>query len=174
MDTAINAHYPLIPRDMFLINLKDNQGQAIIEGVVAVVLILIVSTAISVAISTGLSNSQFIKSQSEASKYAQAGIEYMRYLRNTNPSNFESREGIYCMNQDRTFTPGSCSQVNIGGLYKREAEFTQNSVVECSGGTQVKVAVYWSSGKCDPQNRFCHKSQLISCFSKQSGSGTSL
>ncbi len=149
-------------------------GQTIVEATIALASILLVLAAISIAITISLSNSQFIKNQSLASKYAQDGMEFMRYLRNTDPSTFELREGVYCMNEDNTFTPGTCGAVNIAGVYKRESEFTQNSLTDCNGGTKIIVAVYWASGKCDPQNRFCHKSELVSCFSNQSNSGTSL
>lgn len=150
------------------------QGQTIIEAMIALASILLTLAAISVAITTSVSNSQFIKDQTLASQYAQDGMEYMRYLRNTNPSSFESREGIYCLNQDNSFSAGTCGAVNIGSVFKREAEFTQNSLVECNGGTKAVVRVYWSSGKCDVSSTFCHKSELISCFANQSASGTQL
>lgn len=158
---------------MFRIKNK-NSGQTIIEATIALASILLVLTAISIAIAISLSNSQFIKSQSLAAKYAQEGMEYIRFLRNTNPTTFESREGIYCMNEDNVFTAGSCQAVNVAGTFKRESEFTQDSSPDCNGGAKVTVTVYWASGKCDSQNRFCHKSQLVSCFSDNSDSGNSL
>ncbi len=109
-----------------------------------------------------------------ASRHAQEGMEYMRYLRNINATSFESRNGIYCMGEDNVLNIGPCLAVNIDNAYKRETEFTQDSVVECNGGTQVVISVYWASGKCGSSDRFCHKSQLISCFAKQSGQGTAL
>ena len=149
-------------------------GQTIIEAMVALASILLTLTAISVVITTSLSNSRFIRDQSLASRYAQEGMEYMRYARNIDASSFEARQGIYCMGKDNVLNVGTCSVVNIDNAYKREIEFIQNSQVECNGGTKVVVSVYWASGKCSGSDRFCHKSQLISCFAKQSGQGTSL
>src|SRR3989344_9599898 len=144
-------------------------GQTIIEAMVALASILITLAAISVVITASLSNSRFIRDQSLASRYAQEGMEYMRYLRNIDASFFESRQGIYCMGKDNVLNVGTCPVINIDNLYKREIEFVQNSPVECSGGTKVVVSVFWASGKCSDSDRFCHKSQLISCFAKQSG-----
>ena len=149
-------------------------GQTIIEAMVALAAILITLAAISVVITTSLSNTRFIRDQSLASRYAQEGMEYMRYLRNIDASSFEARQGIYCMGKDNMLIVGTCPVANIDNAYKRETEFTQNSVVECNGGTKVVVSAYWASGKCSDSDRFCHKSQLISCFAKQSGQGTSL
>lgn len=146
-------------------------GQTIIEAMVALAAILITLAAISVVITTSLSNSRFIRDQSLVSRHAQEGMEYMRYLRNIDASSFESWNGIYCMGKDNEFIVGRCSAVNIDNVYKREVEFTQNSD-DCSGGTKVVISVYWASGKCSTSDRFCHKSQLISCFAKQSGQGT--
>lgn len=149
------------------------KGQTLIEATVALASILLTLSAISIAVATSLSNSQFIKNQSLAGKYAQSGMELIRYLRNTDPDSFQTHEGIKCMNGDNNFEAGSCPGINIAGTFKREVEFTQNTI-ECgtnpddsnNSGTKVVVSVYWISGKCDAANRFCHKSQLTSCFSK--------
>ena len=78
------------------------------------------------------------------------------------------------MNEDRSLIAGSCTAVNLANSFKREVEFTQASSIECGNSTKVIVNVYWASGKCGPTNTFCHKSQLISCFANQSGTGGTL
>src|SRR3989344_5863327 len=108
------------------------------------------------------------------SKYAQDGIEKLRYIRNTKPTTFLAQEGIYCMNEDDSLATGSCTEVNIANTFKREAEFTQIPSVECGNSTKVVVSVYWSTAKCGKVNTFCHKSQLVSCFVNQAGSSSSL
>ncbi|HVZ66891.1 MAG TPA: hypothetical protein VG917_01385 [Patescibacteria group bacterium] len=152
----------------------DNKGQTIIEATIALASIMLTLAAISIAITTSVSNSQFIKNQTLASKYAQSAMEYMSYLRNTDPTTFEARTGIYCMNGDNSLDTGSCPTVNLANTFKREVDFSQDATSDCGGGTEVTVSVYWSSGKCGSVNTFCHKSQLISCFSNESGSGTTL
>src|SRR3989338_6343565 len=131
--------------------IKDQRGQTIVEATIALASILLALTAISIAVMTSLNNSSFIKDQTLASKYAQQGMEHMRYLRNIDPVSFEAMESqIYCMNPpDNSLVPGQCSGVNI-------------------------ATVYWASSKCDAADRFCHKSQLISCFSRQSDEGRTL
>lgn len=147
-------------------------GQTIIEAMVALASILITLAAISVVITASLSNSRFIRDQSLASRYAQEGMEYMRYLRNINATSFEAiSNGGHCMGEDNVLIDGYCLAVNIDNAYKREVEFTQNSA-DCNSGTKVVISVYWASGKCSDSDRFCHKSQLISCFAKESGLGT--
>ncbi|KKR25316.1 MAG: hypothetical protein A3C27_00500 [Candidatus Levybacteria bacterium RIFCSPHIGHO2_02_FULL_39_36] len=158
--------------------IKDQRGQTIVEATIALASILLALTAISIAVMTSLNNSSFIKDQTLASKYAQQGMEHMRYLRNIDPVSFEAMESqIYCMNPpDNSLIPGQCSGVNIAtdGQFKREAEIQQSSLVDCSMGTKIIVTVYWASSKCDAADRFCHKSQLISCFSRQSDEGRTL
>lgn len=149
-------------------------GQTIVEATIALASILLTLAAIGIAISTSVNNSQFIKQQTQASKYAQDGMEQLRYVRNTNSTSFFSKEGIYCMNEDNSLVPGSCTGVNIAGAFKREAEFTQLSTIECGDSTKVTVSVYWASGKCNQPNTFCHKSQLVSCFLNQTGSSSQL
>ena len=112
-----------------ILKIRNNSGQTIIEAVIALAAILLTLGAISIAVTGGVSNSTFIKDQTKAAKHAQAGMEYMRYLRNVDPSAFESYEGIYCMLQDNTFTPGACPAIDIDLGLKREVEFTQNSIV---------------------------------------------
>lgn len=150
------------------------RGQTIIEATIALASILLTLAAIAIIISTSVSNSQFIKQQTQASKYAQDGMEQLRYIKNTNPSSFFAFNGIFCMNEDNTLIPGVCTAVNIAGAYKREAEFTQPANVECGDSTKAIVSVYWAGGKCDQANPFCHKSQLVSCFVNQSGSSSTL
>ncbi len=175
---------------------RKNGGQTIIEAVVALSCILLALAAISVAIVTSINNSEFSKNQTLAAKYAQQGMESMTYLRSTDPVAFESRSGVYCMYPDSTtmcgdgtfnqLCAGTCTNVNIASTFKREAEFVQNST-DCGVlpttaptssliyGTKVTVSVYWASGKCNVlTNSFCHKSQLVSCFSRTSSYGTQL
>lgn len=149
-------------------------GQTIIEATIALASILLTLAAIAVAISTSVSNSTFIKQQNQASKYAQDGMEQLRYLRNTNPTSFFLKDGTKCFNEDNSLDDIPCTAVNIANTFKREAEFTQTQSLECGDSTKVIVSVFWASGKCDVANTFCHKSQLVSCFVNQSGSSSQL
>lgn len=150
---------------------KYQRGQTLVEVAIALSVMLIALTAISLAIITSLSNSQFIKNQSIAKQYAQQGMETVRTIRNNNLTQFNSYDGSECMGNDNTISvdSGNCGGVNLAGSFIRQVQFTKGSS-DCSSGTLVSVTVSWSSSKCDPSSpvsRFCHKSQLISCFQEQ-------
>ena len=161
--------------------ITNKRGQTIIEAAIALASIMLVLAAISVAITTSLNNSEFIKNQTLAAKYAQQGMEYMTYLRNAEkPTVFEQRTGPYCMGQSGTLNASSaeCDPVAnptdiIDNVFVRKVDFSQNALdLDCGGGTRVTVTVSWSSGKCDRNIQpYCHKSQLVSCFSRQSTQG---
>lgn len=156
------------------------RGQTIIEATIALASILLTLGAIAISISTSVSNSQFIKQQSQASKYAQEAMEYFRYQRNVNPGIFFAEGdwiGSYCFGSDKTLVSGTCTGVNISNSFKREVRFDLNPS-DCGAGTKrskkVTVIVSWSSGKCNVSNTFCHKSQLESCFTDQTGTSNQL
>ena len=182
------------------INIGRRNGQTIIEGVVALGLIVVVLTALSVIISSSINNSTFIKNQQLASKYASQGLETVRYLRNNRPpaptrtfDTLAAQTSAYCMCANGVIGDNNCTsgQTATGGcikvedfsgvLFKREISFVKDSPA-CSGvtgpgltgGTSVKISVYWTSGKCSSADRYCHKSELVSCFSNPSASGQSL
>lgn len=164
-----------------------NRGQTLLEGVVALAAIVVVLTAISIATITNLSNSQFIKNQSLASKYGQQAMETIRYTRNNDPTTFFTvwtsainPNRTYCMNSAGTMTDAgaACGQVDdfSGSKFIREVKFNATSP-RCSNGTLATITVYWNSGKCDPTSlpsRYCHKTQIVSCFADPSISGKTL
>jgi Tfp pilus assembly protein PilV len=155
------------------------KGQTLIEAVVALAAIMLVLSAISVAITTSVSNSNFQRNQTIATKHAQEGMEYIRFLRNTeSQSIFEARTGIQCMNEiseASVFNPSTpCPTVNIDGNYIREATFEHTATTDCPTGSKVTVSVFWASGKCSQGDAFCHRSELVSCFSDRSGTGNIL
>lgn len=171
---------------MFHIKFKYNRsaGQTIIEAAIALSSIMIVLAAISVSITSSVNNSQFIRNQSMASKYAQQGMEYLRYIRNNDPNTFFATwgSGTYCLDAinfaaNSLSSPGAqCTSIATsltGGPFIREVILAPLSG-DCSNGTRATVNVYWSSGKCPSSSRYCHKSTLISCFSQLSASGSSL
>ncbi len=173
--------------------LNSQKGQTIIEAVVALALVIVVLTAITVAVISTVNNAEFARNQALASKYTQQGMEFMRYLRNNPPSTgftFDSYASQttagFCMdpsynpNTSALSTSGStCNTVSTfpGGSFVREVKFDNSLNANCSLGTRVTVTTYWSSGKCGTatiQARYCHKSQLVSCFSNPTSSGNTL
>lgn len=176
-------------KDFYLSNMQ--RGQTIIEATIALALIVVVLGAISVVVILGLNNSTFVKDQTQASKYAQDGMEYIRYLSNNFPGTEEGEfngqvsNNIYCFNElddeiqdlsDRlsaVFSVTCNDQPNIEGRFVREVVFKYLDS-SCDNGTKVEVTVSWSGGKCESTNRFCHKSELSSCFPRAPIGGVEL
>ena len=160
---------------------KNSSGQTLIEMAIALSAILLTLAAIAILITTSLSNSTFIRSQGLASKYAQEGMEYVRYLRNNDIAAFSSYSGsgsVYCLGNDNSLQiqpGGGTCQINVGNEFKRQVEFPSSvGNINCPGQTEVKVTVFWSSGKCTADNAYCHSSLLISCFDNPSTGGVGL
>jgi hypothetical protein len=145
------------------------KGQTIIEAVVALATILLIIAAIAIVIVNALYNSQFIKSQNMANKYAQQGMEFVKNLAQNDLSSFAVYDsGTYCI--DATVTPSAltsvCDTINASSP-KRTIDFIRGSS-ECSTiETKVTVTVKWSSTRCPSSNTFCHKSELVSCMPYQ-------
>ncbi len=157
----------------------NNRGQTLIEVVVALSVVMLILAAISVAVTTSLSNSTYLKNHNLASKYAQDGIEYIRHLYENQENFYESfpAGSRYFMDETNTISQGFFEQ-NIGSEFVREVRF--ESGIECDENTagadelRVTVSVYWTSGKCarEIQNptleeQYCHKSELVTCFTQR-------
>lgn len=145
------------------------KGQTIIEAVVALSTILLIIAAIAIVIVNALYNSQFIKSQNMANKYAQQGMEFVRNLQQNDLASFALYDnGTYCI--DTSVTPSAltsnCDAMNSGSL-KRTIDFTKVSSECNTNETKVTVTAKWSSTKCPSGNTFCHKSELVSCMPYQ-------
>lgn len=150
------------------INMKKNfqKGQTIIEALVALSTILLIITAISIVVVSGIYNSTYIKNQNEANKYAQQGIEIVRNIQQNNLSVFANYDQIstYCISTiSETLTTDNCDGVNVGSVFKRIIHFSQGASPCQSGETKVIVDVSWSSSKCSGST-FCHKSELVACM----------
>lgn len=159
-------------------NLKNN-GQTLIEVVVALSVVMLILAAISVAVTTSLSNSTYLKNHNLASKHAQDGIEHIRHLYENQENFFASfSAGANYFMDGNNYIHQGFFEPNIDSQYVREVRFEPG--VECDNNTagadelRVTVSVFWESGKCarelsDPslQDRFCHKSELITCFTER-------
>lgn len=151
------------------------RGQTLIEAIVALVTILLIVTAIAIVIVNSLYNSQFIKNQNEANKYAQEGIELVRNIQKNDLSAFASfdQNATYCIDRDNnalTSTECSTTSVNTGSSHVRTIVFSPGAG-ECDASeVRVVVRVAWSSTKCPTENTFCHSSELISCMPYNSAS----
>jgi Tfp pilus assembly protein PilV len=144
----------LILHQMVLLQLiKNNSGQTILEAVIALGALLLILSASAVAIVTSVNNATFTRNQNQANKLAQAGIEEMRNLRNTNYTDFKARatgSPTYCMGQtplgsSPVLVPATSSvgqkceeaayqvkpDANTNYTFARTVKFIENDTSEC-------------------------------------------
>ena len=152
--------------------MQKQKGQTLIEAIVALVTILLIITAIAVVLTNGLYNSQFIKNQNEANKYAQEGMEFVRSIQKNDLASFGSynQNATYCIDEvNNILSTTNCSTttINTASSYVRTIAFSTGGA-QCSA-TEIKVTVTvsWSSSKCTSSSTFCHKSELVSCLPYQ-------
>lgn len=164
-------------------------GQTIIEVLVALSTVVVIVSAITIAVLSSLNNAQFSKNQNSATQYAQEGMEIMRKVRDTDYQAFyDLAESYYCLPQGATVPTNppvgfdQCDQ-NID-VYIREVEVLRGSLsAPCVASTppplptptprsddsiKVIVRVKWSDSRCTGES-FCHKAELASCFTNLRG-----
>lgn len=149
-------------------------GQTLIEILLAFGVSIMVLSAIVVGVTTSLSNTQYTKNQGLANSYAKEGMAVVRQIRDSSWTKFLEYEtyDTYCILQNFTALTDPPLASNCGqnvGIFMREVEFEHNSG-ECSNGSvngsKVTVKVSWSDNKCPIGTPYCHKVELITCFSK--------
>lgn len=150
--------------------IKDN-GQGLIEAIVALGAAVIVISTIAVAVITAVNNSDFSKNQNSASSYSQQGLEIMRDKAESNWTTFSNiASTTHCLNKDSTdLTPlinNSCTPFDV--IFIRKIDIRQDDVgcrIGTGTGTKVKSIVSWTDGKCtDSNNKYCHEVKLESCM----------
>lgn len=162
-------------------------GQTLLEILLAFSVSILVLGAVIIGIVTSLSNTQYTKNQNLANSYAQEGMAVVRQIRNSSWNDFKNLKDIYatntryCLGSDLKLGEPiihttSCGQ-NIGGIFSREITFDHrqdangccsNNSSNCSTGTagsKVTVKVSWTDNKCPIGTPYCHKVELITCFS---------
>ena len=158
---------------------KEQNGQTLIEALVALGAAVLVLSAITVAVISALNNTQYTKNQNLATQYAQQGIEIMRQISDSNWTSFSAyNAGRYCLAKGDTSpcplgsSIGSCSIIQSTscgqnyGIFVREVDIAQGSNVSCAAGSiGVSVTVSWSDSKCNASSPYCHNVMLKSCLS---------
>jgi hypothetical protein len=148
----------------------NQKGQGLVEALIALGAAVVIIAAITVAVITAVSNSDYSKSQNLANGYAQQGMGIIKQDSQLSWSTLQasiSASTVWCLPQGTTdFAPavlGSPCSVNIAGGFVRQLNFTTNSS-SCNGQTQVEVTVKWTDGKCSNSLDYCHKVVLDSCL----------
>lgn len=156
---------------------KSQIGQTLIEVLVALSVISIIVTSITIAVITSLNNAEFVKNQNLATEYAQQGMEEIRFMRNTNYTSFTGLNGQYCLkdtctqivpsSQDCGTLGGNNCGSNVSTIFDREVDVYSGNVVQnpCKYGTSVTSTVSWADNKCTNRNNpYCHVVKLATCF----------
>lgn len=138
--------------------LTKQQGQSLVEVVVAVGVVVILVTGLIVGTTSALKTSQYGRSKSQAIKYAQEAMELTRQLRNNGWATFAARSGLWCLDKVGAWIQGAGTcPLNIDNLFTRSATFTWNVG---SSRMEVVVNVSWSDGGG------LHNTQLTTYFTQ--------
>lgn len=127
-------------------------GQSMFEVVLALFIITLITVAIVLLSTKSISNSLFSRSKTQASRYSQEAIEWLRNQRETNQDTFSTYSGTptYCLNSNPPSfaNSGACSSAELipNTIYKRQLSFTTTTV---SGKTIIMATVVtsWNDSK---------------------------
>jgi type II secretory pathway pseudopilin PulG len=151
------------------------KGQILIEAILALVVAVVIISAISGAAITSVNNSSYSRDLNSATDYAKQGIEVLKQQSETNWNTFSSNpNGYYCLSSGNILTNGSTCYPNVGSnnYFVRQVQITKDSL-KCGGVpgvTEVSVTVSWSDGKCaSSTTAYCHQISLNSCLANIGG-----
>ena len=163
--------------------MSKQEGQTLLEVLLAFSVSILVLGAIILGITTSLSNTQYTKNQGLANSYAQEGMAVIRQKRDSDWNYFNAMAGSYCLDGNLALTSSlNCGQ-NVG-FFSRQIQIGAGNTSDCVGinptltvaetlsvrqpiGKKVTVAVSWSDNKCpaDVGNPYCHKVEITTCLS---------
>lgn len=149
----------------FTFHFSLQKGETLIEALGALALVAVVVTAVSSAVITALSNAQYNKNQTQATKFAQQGLETVRKIRNADYFAFRSYNGIYCLGKNTSSlgtAQSNCTTPNTDGFI-RYVDIQQ--APGCGTNiARVTVSVSFTDGKCNA-GTYCHVQSHSSCLS---------
>lgn len=154
------------------------RGQTIIEVLVALTTAIVIVSAITMVVITALRNVEYTKAQNTATRYAQEGMEFMRFMRDSNYTLFNGLAGgvPYCLDKGATVLYAPCPTTSNVDLFLRTITLEKNSLycaaaslptptpTPLNTSTKVTVSVSWTDSKCASSTR-CHQAKLVSCLS---------
>lgn len=165
--------------------LKKEDGQTLLEALVALGTSVTIISAIVIAIIIALSNAQYGKNKNLATQYAQEGMEIVRQKRSNDWKNFKDLSGSYCLDKNSTIlrekNPASINgcysvigdPVNNVDNFARQIDIGDSNSCNPPGGLpainarKITVIVSWNDSKCTDRTTdlFCRKVELVSCLS---------
>lgn len=131
----------------------NTSGQTIVELIVVIGVAMVIVTALIVSSTASLRSSQYSKAKSQATKYAQEGMEVARALRDQSWDTFFSLgdtppSEVWCLDSAEAWSPavgGNCP-VNIEGMFTRELTLVWEDTGEYTTRPHMNVTarVSWS------------------------------
>jgi type II secretory pathway pseudopilin PulG len=148
-----------------------SSGQSFLEVIIVVAVVILMVSGLVVGTVTSLKTTNFASSKSQATKYAQEGIELARRERDASWYEFYSqRDKTFCVNQSGTFLSESLCSSSLNrldgaspGIFTRIVQYTWNGSPGQPGEAprmEVTVTVSWEDGSGS------HKSQLSTFFTQ--------
>lgn len=143
--------------------MKNQKGQTMFELIMALMVAMVIVTAIVSVVTVSLRNSLFAKQQSEATRFAQEGLEWVRSQRDSSWTTFYAKSGTvmqrYCVNT--LAWPASVVQCDgtqfiAGTSYYRDLElqsFNKDTSNPDFETVQANVIVSWNDARGKHQSR---------------------
>lgn len=128
------------------------KGQSMFEVLVAIFIITLITVGVVVVSTTSVANATFSRNGTQAGRYAQEAIEWLRDEEAINTTLFKTRiaQSVYCLNNLAWGNTGICGSgeevVGSNGVFKREVTLT-TSVINTKNIIQATVKVYWVDSK---------------------------
>lgn len=156
------------------------KGQTMIEVLVALTTMVVIISAITLSVITALRNVEYSRTQNSATRYAQEGMEFIRFLRDSNYTQFTNLTAntLYCLDKGKNslYSTNAASCGDNVDFFSRSIVLEKNSSycvaitppaptpVPLNTSIKVTVIVSWTDSKCEASGR-CHEAKLVSCLS---------
>jgi Tfp pilus assembly protein PilV len=143
---------------------KQHRGQSMFEVVLALFIITMIIVAVVILSTNSIANSLFSRSKTQASRYSQEAVEWLRNERETNSEDFitATNNSVYCLNTNPPdfSKTGACSSTELisGTIFKRQVTFTTSDVFSKSI-INATVVTSWN----DPKGY--HEARAVTEFS---------
>jgi type II secretory pathway pseudopilin PulG len=134
-------------------------GQTLLEVLVALAAVIIILSAITTAALLSLRQSVGSSSETRASQLAQEGLELMKSQVGT-----ISQDTLACLGDTGTLEPVTACQdiANLEQTYRRTVSVTTDPT-QCATLKKVTVTVFWNDAVCRNQ-ALCHTTPLTTCL----------
>lgn len=143
---------------------NSDQGQSMFEVVLALFIITMIIVAVVIVSTNSISNSLFSRSKTQAARYSQEAIEWLRNERETNSDIFFTAINTqnYCLNTNppNFSNTGVCNsnELILGTIFKRGVRFVKSTV---TGKSIINATVVTSWN--DPKGY--HEARSVTDFS---------